>query len=268
MSLKEDRKQWEEHARRCELPSSVELEEDKIANVPTLWIHSKCKPASRTIIYAHGGGLISGSTITHRKFAADLALATQSSFLLIGYRLLPEHAFPAPLEDILTVYRELTEKRPENILLAGDSSGAGLALAALIQLRDSGESLPAGAFFLSGAFDMTLSGKTMVSNNGKDPLMNLASLKQWQQRYFDNTASPLLSPLYGDLSELPPVLLLAGGKELWLSDSQRLAEKLEAAGSNVSLRIWDSMTHVWAMNPDLEESNEAIREIGRFVSNF
>lgn len=269
MTLQEERRQWEEQATQQKLPECIATARETLSGVPCLWIRNRSNPNSEgVVLYLHGGGLTSGSILTHRNFVARIAEVVGISFLMVEYRLLPENPFPAPLEDVLSVYRALIADRglsSEKIILGGDSSGGGLALSALVKLREEGTSLPSKAFMISGVFDMTLSGETMQADAGKEPFLTLEDLKHWQQTYFEDLDSPLLSPYYADLSDLPPILLLAGEHELWLSDSVRVQEKLARCGSEAILRIWDSMTHVWVMDTGLEESNEALIEIRDFI---
>lgn len=269
MTLEKERAQWEEQAASQPIPSRIVTENETISGVSCLWLHPQENSKDKGIIlYCHGGGLISGSILTHRNFSANIVEATGHSVLLVDYRLLPENRFPAPLDDIVTVYKSLASREgicPEGITFGGDSSGGGLALSALIQLRDEGIDLPSKVFTLSGVFDMTMSGDSMKADPLKEPFLRLEELKKWQSTYFENMDSPLLSPLFSDLSRLPPSLILVGSDELWLSDSIRIHEKLQREGNESKIRIWKSMTHVWAMDPNLNESGEALNEIRAFI---
>jgi len=269
MTLLEERRQWEEYAIREKLPENVAVERELISEVPCLWIRDESEiEGDAILLYIHGGGLTSGSALTHRNFVARIAEVVGIRCLVVDYRLLPEHPFPAPLEDVLAVYRALTVERglsSRQIIFGGDSSGGGLALSALVQLREEGAGLPLMGFMISGAFDMTLSGETMQSDFGKDSLPTFEDLRGWRKTYFEDFDSPVLSPYYAGLEDLPPILLLAGGRDLWLSDSVRVQKKLEECGGEVMLRIWDSMPHVWAMDTSLAESEEALIEIRSFI---
>ncbi len=269
MTLQEDRIQWEEHAASQPLPQSIIETKEVISGVPCLWLHLKHRKGDETIIfYLHGGGLTSGSALTHKHFVASIVETTGESALIVDYRLVPEHAFPAPLEDALTVYRALLKKdsiNAQKIIFGGDSSGAGLALSTIVKLRDEGSELPSKLFTISGVFDMTMSGESMQVDPKKEPYLTLEDLKDWQKNYFEDLDSPLLSPYFSNLSNLPPSLILVGNDELWLSDSTRIYEKLIKNGNRSKIRIWESMTHVWAMDPSLEESKEALIEIRNFI---
>ena len=270
MSLDEERRQWEREALAVPLPSRIATSKEKITGVECVWFSDNNATSSTVILYAHGGGLVAGSVVTHRNFAATLTTATEAPVLLINYRLLPEHQYPAPLEDMLSVYHSLIsehEYTPEQIVLGGDSSGAGLVLAALVQLKESNSPLPRCAFSISGTFDMTLSGKSMNSSLATDPLLSFAELESWQKKYLHfDLKSPLLSALFADLSNLPPILLLAGGTERWLSDSVRVSQKICDSSGEAYLRIWDCMGHVWTMDSKLKESGEAVKQITNFIA--
>jgi len=270
VTLEEERKQWEQEARKKSLPENITYFEESISGVSCLWVCEEDSTTDKVIVYLHGGGLISGSALTHLSFAAEMIRAIGISVVLVNYRLLPEYDYPAPLEDTLSVYNTLIgEQRytSDQIILGGDSSGGGLVLAALVRLKGSESSLPCCAFTMSGTFDMTLSGESMLDDACIDPTLSFDELKKWQESFlqFDLT-SPLLSPLFSDLSGLPPILLIAGGKEPWLSDSLKVAQKIELVHGVVRIRIWESMGHVWVMDSELEESVEALNEISNFVA--
>jgi len=269
LSLDEDRNRWEQEALEIALAEEISTTEDNISGVSCLWVVDRLSTSDRVILYLHGGGLVAGSAITHRSFAATLATATCSSVLLVNYRLLPEHQYPAPLDDVLRVYRSLIADRnfhPSRIIFGGDSSGGGLALAALVSLKDSVEPLPCCAFTVSGTFDMTLTSKSMRLNCSTEPHMSKEELKKWRDDYLKyDLRSPLLSPLFADVTGLPKILLLAGGREPWLSDTENLAIKIQESGGRVCKRLWKSMGHVWVMNTDLEESQEAVNVIADFI---
>ncbi len=271
MTLQEERRQWEEQATAEAISNDVTALSEVISAVPCLWLHSKTKESGGKIIfYLHGGGLTSGSALTHRNFVARIVEATGESALIVDYRLLPENEFPAPLDDALAVYCTLINGdgfSSENIIIGGDSSGGGLALSTIIQLRNRGIKLPSKLFTISGVFDMTMSGDSMKVDPGKEPFLTLEGLKNWQNSYFKDFKSPLLSPYFSELSGIPPTLIMVGKNELWLSDSIRTHEKLMRFGNKTKLKVWESMTHVWPMDSSLNESQEALIEIRDFISN-
>lgn len=271
-SLDDERRDWNAYGATLPLASGITDRTETIGGVECLWLEPK-KPRPGIILYAHGGGLVSGSILTHRAFASKLAKATGRTVLLPDYRLIPEHAFDAPRADMLSVYAALIDRGtdPNTIALAGDSNGAGLALATAIALRDAKQPMPACLASISGAFDVSLSGETIGTKNGIDPVLSEAALLHWQRIFRDTVAldDPAISPLFADLRDLPPTLLLAGSDEVWLSDTTRTAEKLGAAGNRVETSIYDGMWHVWPMWDDLPEATEALAHIKQHLdTNF
>lgn len=211
-----------------------------------------------------------GSCNTHRSLASRIALASQSPALLLNYRLAPENPFPAALEDAKSAYRWLLEQRIEarRIVIAGDSSGGGLAVAAAIALRDEKKQLPAGIVCISPWADLTLSGETISTRSKADPLISQETSLLHASRYTgqQDPASPLISPVFADLSELPPLLIQVGEHEILRSDSVRLSENARQAGVEADLEIWEGMWHVWhAFAGLIPESQRAIERIGRFI---
>jgi epsilon-lactone hydrolase len=271
VSIQEERRQWEAHAGSLELAKGVRLRPETIAGVPCLWVKDDAPQRRHMVMYIHGGGLIAGSSVTHREFASRLVKRIGRRVLLVDYRLAPEHPFPAALDDVLAVYADLIARvRAEDIYLGGDSTGAGLCLAALTKLRDDRLALPAGAFFISGHFDMTLSGDSMESRRQVDPFTSRESLERaicWYTNGAD-CRLPLISPVFGDLSGLPPILLQVGDDEILLSDSVRVAERIRMSGGGVELKVWGEMWHTWPMFAGVPEADAALAEIGEFLERL
>lgn len=267
-SLAEERSSWEDHARSLPLADGVACQSDLIGGVSCLWL----RPAGAqkgVILYAHGGGLVSGSLITHRSFASHLAHAIGRSVLLVEYRLLPEHPADLLLEDMLSVFDGLLSGgfKPSEIGLGGDSNGAALSLSTALGLRDLERAGPACFLSFSGAFDLSLSGPTILSKSDVDPMLSEPVLRHWQSLLEPIVAltDPALSPLFADLHDLPPSLLFAGTDEVWLSDTTRIAQKIKAAGGQAQAEIYEGMWHVWPMWPDLPETRSAFERTKRFL---
>jgi monoterpene epsilon-lactone hydrolase len=227
--------------------------------------------ASRCIYYLHGGGYVIGSVNTHRVLAYDLSKASGARVLSMEYRLAPEHPFPAGLEDAVTGYRWLLESgvNAEHVVIAGDSAGGGLTVATLLALRDRGIALPAAAVCFSPWVDLLGEGASMRTRADVDPMVQKEPLLWYTGLYMagGDPKNPLASPLYADLSGLPPILIQVGDAETLLDDSTRLEAKLKAAGVSVELQIWDRMIHVWQLfAPVLSEGREAIDKAGAFIS--
>ena len=225
--------------------------------------------SDNVIMYLHGGGYFMGSPATHRGLVAHLAKACGARALSVDYRLAPEHPFPAALEDSLAVYQWVMDQGvlPKNIIIAGDSAGAGLTLATLLSLRDGQKPLPAMALCISPWTDLALTGESIETCAGIDPYISHDLLKlgaHYLGKY--DAKFPLISPLYADLKGLPPLLIHAGTDEVLLSDSTRFAEKAKAAGVDVTLKVWEHMWHDFHMwTPYLPEAKSAITEMATFV---
>jgi len=230
-------------------------------------------PASkpgRQILYLHGGAYRAGAPSNYRHFTWRIAAATQAAVLIIDYRLAPEHPFPAALDDAVSAYRWLLASGGEapNIVVMGDSAGGGLALAALLKSRDDGLPLPAACVVLSPWTDLALTGDSLRRNADADPMLNAVDLPRLADDYLAgaNPRLPYASPLYGDLTGLPPVLIHVGTDEILLDDAVRLHERLRLAGSKAELEIWSRMPHVWHLfSPAIPEAQHAIDAIGSFV---
>lgn len=229
-------------------------------------------PEQKVILYFHGGGFVSGSCAIYRDLAARLSAVSGAAVLTVGYRLAPEHPYPAANEDCLAAYRWLLEQGipAGNIMLCGDSVGATLALMTLIRLRDQGECLPAGACLLSPHADLVhLDGDSYDSCAELDPTGSREANQQLVQAYMGDTASDypaLLSPLRMDLQGLPPMLIQAGQHEVLRSDAERLAEQAVAAGNRVELELWENMWCAFQLLAAmLPEAARAVEHIGSFI---
>lgn len=267
--IAEQRARQERSARYFRPPKAVRCREISANGIPAEWIEAPLA-SSGVILYLHGGAYALGSINSHRQWIARLAGATGRRALAINYRLAPEHPFPAALEDALSAYHWLLDQgsEPAQIFIAGDSAGGGLALAALLALRDGGEPLPAGAICFSPWTDLTLSGASMQGKADLDPILDPDSLRKYAAYYAGDhdLSEPLISPLFAELSGLPPLLIQVGTDEILLDDATRLAERAREAGVSVTLEIGDEMFHVFHMFSFLPETKKAVESITRFVS--
>lgn len=223
----------------------------------------------RYVLYFHGGGYAFGSERLVRDFTWRLGAAAGAGVLYFDYRLAPEHPFPAAVEDAGKVYRWLAGRMdPERIVFIGDSSGGGLLLATLYKMRDEGFALPGAAVAISPWTDLALTGPSLRGNAKLDPMMDIERLPTFAQRYLGEAdpRHPYASPLYGDASGLPPILIQVGSDEILRDDAIRMAAKLRAAGGDVELEEWPRMPHVWHHYARLiPEGRHAIERIGKFV---
>jgi acetyl esterase/lipase len=226
------------------------------------------------IFYAHGGGYISGSCSDHRALVSKLPARMGIPLLLYEYRLAPEHPFPAALEDTLTAYRWLLEQiEPDTrVIFAGDSAGGGLCLAAMLAIKDlisAGETslpLPAAGVSISPNTDMSFSGKPNLTSGSIEP-EGMAAYCSKSYAGKNDPRHPYISPLFGDLRGLPPLLIAVGGDEGGLDDSLRFAAKAQIAGVDVKLIVAQGQVHCFPLLPDfIPESKQAMAEIAAFVA--
>ena len=238
--------------------------------VPGEWVAGPGAGDHAILLYLHGGSYVLGSIATHRSLVARLSAACGATALLVGYRLAPEHPFPAALEDALEAYRWLVTRGtdPARIVVAGDSAGGGLAAATLVALRDAGEALPAAAVLLSPWVDLEGTGASLTANAHEDPIVDRDGLLRAAAAYLGGAhpRTPLAAPLHADLAGLPPMLIQVGRGEALHDDAVRFAARARAAGVNVRLEQWDTMIHVWqAFAPLLPEAGAALERISAFV---
>ncbi|GIV40035.1 MAG: hypothetical protein KatS3mg033_1835 [Thermonema sp.] len=234
------------------------------------WITPSDARPEKVVLYLHGGAYALGSPNTHRAFVGHLAKEIGANALVIDYRKAPENPFPAALEDAIKAYDWLLKEDylPKNIIFAGDSAGGGLALAALVNLRDKQMPLPAAALLFSPWVDLTLSGESILQNKENDKILEAWELHEIGDDYAGAYPldHPLVSPLFANLEGLPPLLIQASDGEVLYSDATRLRDKAEAAGVRVELQIWHDLIHWWHLfGKFLPEATEAIEEAARFA---
>lgn len=227
-------------------------------------------PSNATILYLHGGGYYFCSPRSHRAIAFELATRANASVFSLDYRLAPEHRFPAALDDSVAAYRSLLANGApaQSIAIAGDSAGGGLALATLLALRDAGDPLPAAAVLFSPWTDLTSSGDSMRTNDGRDPMFRASVFPRVAAQYLGDAdpAHPHASPLFGKLEGLPPLLIQVGDTELLLDDSTRLESRARAAGVHAELEIWRGVPHIFQIwTPFMPEARQALARAAAFI---
>jgi epsilon-lactone hydrolase len=250
-------------------PPELTLEPVDLDGVPCLWARTPESSGTSTILYFHGGGYMIASARGYASTAADLARAAKAQVLLVDYRLAPENPYPGALDDANRVYSWLlTQVDADSVVVAGDSAGGGLTAALLLSARDRGLALPAAAVCISAWFDMTLASESVTGKADVDPIMSAPMLQGMAAAYLQgqDPTLPSASPLFAELSGLPPLLLMTGTWDSLTDDTTRFAEKATSAGVDVTLSVFEEMYHCWhIMTPVLPESREAIEQIGRFV---
>ncbi|WP_040841396.1 alpha/beta hydrolase [Nocardia brevicatena] len=255
------------------LPEDVVPVAAAAGGVPILSVTAKGAARDKVLVWFHGGGYSMGSARGFQDLGHTLSRAAGVTVVLVDYRLAPENAFPAAIDDGAAVLTALvSEYGTGNIVVGGDSAGGGLALATLTVLRDKGELLPASAVFISPLLDLTASGASVDEFDGKDIAVSRGSILNISGAYLQghDPKDPLVSPLFGDLRALPPALFMVGSGEVLLDDSRRAAAAITAAGGAASVSVYDDMVHVWPLfSAILPEGIQAADEAGSFIrKNF
>jgi len=254
------------------LPEEVRYEPVDAGGVPAEWTTALESRADRAIVYLHGGGYAIGSVSSHRPLVTQIAREAKARVLSVDYRLGPEHPHPAAVEDACAAFRFVVDGglAPQRVALAGDSAGGGLTAAELVALRDAGAATPGAGVCISPWMDLTLSGESMKTRGGLDPLVSEEKLALMAAAYLaeGDAKHPTASPLFAELAGLPPMLLHVGTAEVLLDDSRRFAERARAAGVDLEIAIWDDMIHVWhAFGPLLPEARDAVAAIGAWLQH-
>lgn len=266
------RAQFEAQRALIPLSPDVQVEAITAGSVSAEWVRTPGGEDSRVVLYVHGGGYVWGSCASSRVVAATFSRVAQARVLVLDYRLAPEHPFPAAPQDCLAAYQWLLNSGvpPEHLVVVGDSAGGGLVLALLVKLAQAALPQPAGAVLISPWLDLTLSGASYTTNAETDFMESRDLLLEMRQHYLgaQDPRSPLVSPLFADVSGLPPLLVYAGSDELLVDDAIRLAERLRQVGGAVELQIGEGFWHTWPITATLRpfpEGTQALEHIGAFV---
>lgn len=227
-------------------------------------------PPTASIVYFHGGAYVSGSPRSYRRLLTHLAAVTGCRVYAVDYRLAPEHPFPAAIDDGVAACTAVAGRHPaEQMVIAGDSAGGGLTLAAAVALRDRGAAMPAALVCIAPWVDLTCSGSSMRSHARRERMMTPAGLRADARRYAGDTdpRDPAISPLFADLRGLPPLLIQVGDDEVLLDDALRLADSARDSGVEVTLQVWPRLWHVWHLYAGLmPEADAAVTAIADFIA--
>ena len=253
------------------LPADVTVTAAALGGVPTAEITIDGIEPRHVVLYFHGGVYVLGDAFQAADLASQVARRTRAKVISVDYRLAPEHPYPAAVDDALDAYEALLRggTAPSGIAFAGESAGGGLAVATLVNARDHGLPLPAAAFVMSPYADLTLAGATMETKRKVDVLMSRENL---QSRVTDYTSGQdaalgLISPIFADLSGLPPLIIQAGTHEVLLDDAVRLARQAAIADVEVTLDITPEVPHVFqTFYPILDEAAAALDRAGQLLS--
>ena len=264
------RAKMEKYSRAVKLPSDVKVESIDAGGRPAEWISTPEINQDQVILYFHGGAYFLNYANPHRDLIARLGREAKMHALVINYRLAPEDPYPAALHDSIAAYDWLLEQgySPNNIAFAGDSCGGGLALATVLKLRYEGDLLPEAIACVAPWTDLTGSGESMRSKAKADFINSAEHLKTTANYYAGNhdLNNPFISPLFADLTGLPPLLIQVGTRDILLDDSTRLAERAGEAGVDVSIEIWEEMFHVFHLAAAfVPEARQAVKNMAAFL---
>jgi acetyl esterase/lipase len=270
LTTAERRAQYDRAEKVFPTPPDVAIERVTAPARPAEWLRPPGVHEDAAVLYLHGGGYVIGSVRSHRHLAAAIARAAGTKALILDYRLAPEHPFPAGLEDAVAAYQWMLAGglAPARVVVAGDSAGGGLTVATLLALRDRGLPQPAGGVCISPWVDLTCSGASYATKAADDPIVTRDGVAGMAQAYVGDgdRKGPLVSPLYADLTGLPPLLVQVGSEEVLLDDARGLGDRAQEAGLDATVEEWPGMIHVWHwFLPMLDEAERAIAVIGEFV---
>ncbi|HET7050010.1 MAG TPA: alpha/beta hydrolase [Solirubrobacteraceae bacterium] len=253
------------------LPADVTVTAAELGGVPTAEITVDGIEPRYVVLYFHGGVYVMSDAFLAAGLASQVGRRTQAKVISVDYRLAPEHPYPAAVDDALAAYEGMLQSgiAPSEVAFAGDSAGGGLAIATLVNARDRGLPLPAAAFVMSPYADLTLAGTTIDTKREVDPLLSREALEARIRDYTagQDAALDLISPIFADLSGLPPLIIQAGSHEVLLDDAVRLAQRAASADVEVMLDITAEVPHVFqAYSPILDEAAAALDRAGQLLS--
>jgi epsilon-lactone hydrolase len=269
--VSEQRRLLRELASAQPLPADVTVTAAALGGVPTAEITIDGVEPQHVVLYFHGGVYVVGDAFQAANLASQVGRRTRAAVISVDYRLAPEHPYPAAVDDALAAYEALLRggTAPSDIAFAGESAGGGLAIATLVNARDHGLPQPAAAFVMSPYADLTLAGTTMDTKREVDPLLSRELLQPRVTDYASgqDPALGLISPIFADLSGLPPLIIQAGTHEVLLDDAIRLARQAATADVDVTLDITPLVPHVFqTFYPVLDEAAAALDRAGQFLT--
>jgi epsilon-lactone hydrolase len=270
-SVEEQRELLRELLSAQPLSAEVTVTAADLGGVPTAEITVDGIEHRHVVLYFHGGVYVMGDAFLAAELASQVGRRTHAKVISVDYRLAPEHPYPAAVDDALAAYEALLHNgiAPADVAFAGESAGGGLAIATLVNARDHGLPLPAAAYVMSPYADLTLAGTTMDTKRALDPLLSREALLARISDYTSgqDAALGLISPLFADLSGLPPLIVQAGSHEVLLDDALRLARQAATADVEVTLDITPQVPHVFqAYHGMLDEATAALDRAGQLLS--
>jgi acetyl esterase/lipase len=271
MDVHELRRLLKELSSTQPLPADVTVTAAALGGVPVAEITVADIEPRHVVLYFHGGVYVLGDAFQAAGLASAVGRRTRARVISVDYRLAPENPYPAAVDDALAAYAALLDAgtAPSDVVFAGESAGGGLSIATLVNARDHGLALPAAAYVMSPYADLTLSGTSMDTKRDSDPLLNRDNLRERIPDYTAgyDAAVGLISPVFADLSGLPPLIIQAGSHEVLLDDAVRLAGQAAAADVEVTLDVTPGVPHAFqAYYPFLDEATAALDRAGQLLS--
>ncbi len=269
-SMQEFRETCEKEAQRyAKIPTGIRIEEEVIEGINAEWIIPEDTNSEKLIFYVHGGGYVSGSCNDHRAVVSELAKRSKITNLQYEYRLAPEHPFPYALNDSIEVYKSVLKRgyKPQNIIIAGESAGGGLAFAILLALKQKGIQLPKAVVAISPWTDLTCSSDSYITKNRA----SVAPVNSWtvfSHHYVgsNDASNPLISPLFGDLKGLPPIYINSAVDDELYEDGEKFYKKAKSEGVDITFKAGYGMIHCYPiLAPMFKEASEAMDEIIEFI---
>ena len=249
----------------------------KIRPLKLVGLHAEeIKPqssATQLILHIHGGAFFLGSLNTHRAFLTHVAARTQMQIMHVDYPLAPENQYPEALDALFDLYQSLLMQgiQAKDIILSGDSCGANLAVALALRIQQEQFAQVSGLILMSPFLDLTLSSESLRYNQKHDALLSIEALETGIDYYLSSAqdrADPLVSPLFADLTGLPPTLIQVGSKEILLDDGKRFYQKAKAAGVNATFKLYTGMWHNFQMFTMFDEAQQALADLSEFAHHL
>ncbi|MFZ4928653.1 alpha/beta hydrolase [Chryseobacterium sp. Mn2064] len=254
------------------LPEDVNIDKIKMGNVPAVLVTPKKQQVDTTMFYIHGGGYVSGSAMMYVNLAAKFALQLNAKIYIPDYRLAPEFPYPTPLQDVFEAYQWLVKSgcNTDKLTIAGDSAGGAIVITTMVKARNKGIKLPIAAIALSPWANLENNGRSMYNRNRLDPVVTKEILDAMAATFLNgiHPSDADASPVYADVRNLSPTLILIGENEVMLNDAIDLARHLAENRVRVNLEVWPGLFHVWPQyGPNLKESDQTIRNVVRFITD-
>ena len=257
---------------RVAAPADVTFAADTVGGISGLWAKPARSQEGAAILHAHGGWFNFGTARAYRNLVGHIASYAGADAFIPDYRLAPEHPFPAAVTDVEACYRGLPDQGIDRIAVTGDSAGGNLALVLLAiasAQHRNGDIVPVGAVAISPVTDLALTGESFETRAEADPYFTRSQAAGLVAAYLGETdpKNPLASPLYGDLSGLPPIRVHVGDDEVLLDDSRRYVERAVAAGVDAGLDVWMGMPHGFVTGVrEFDAAQQSLRAIGAFLA--